>query len=430
MIKEIVYRFLYDFAPFCMVLYFFGRYVAKKNPWYTVCGGTMLWCWLYSIFEAYLVLFLPFLCGFLFLFGYGCAVLKCGWKQAMSISALLISILYFANTITGTIIYIFITQLPQQAEKLEIFFALMPLLFMAAAFTAILRVFFHNHRLTARSILSFPLLFIGFTEQVVLYCVYGDTIVWNAETGLVYPLVSSTEILGLQIVACIALASLLAAYCYLEKAAQTEQANQLFALQTKEQTAHLQQVQLHQQQMRAFRHDIRNHLLMLHGLLQKNEISRAMAYLSELEMVSDALADPFHTGNPAVDALLSSKFSAAAQQNITITCQMQIPSDSQIADIDWCIILSNAVDNAIKACGNLPNAQKQIVLKGKRQGKFFLLSIENFCPEGQDNFCEGIGISNIRAVINRYGGTLEIGIQDGKFMLDALLCISHQQAGI
>ena len=430
MIREIIYRFLYDFAPFCMALYFFGRYVAKKNPWYTVCGWTMLWCCFYGIFARYLVLFLPFLCGFLFLFGYGCAVLKCGWKQAMSISALLISILYFANTITGTIIYIFITRLAQQAERMEIFFALMPLVFMASAFTAIFRVFFHNHRLTARSILSFPLLFIGFTEQVVLYCVYGDTIVWNAETGLVYPLVSSTEILGLQIVACIALASLLVAYCYLEKAAQAEQENQLFALQTKEQTAYLQQVQLHQQQMRAFRHDIRNHLLMLHGLLQKNEISRAMAYLSELEMVSDALADPFHTGNPAVDALLSSKFSAAAQQNITIICQMQIPSDSQIADIDWCIILSNAVDNAIKACESLSDDQKQIVLNGKRHGKFFLLSIENFCPEGQDTFCEGIGISNIRAVVGKHRGTLEAGIQDGKFMLDVLLCISHQQSDI
>ncbi len=310
MIKEFICHFLYDFAPFCIALYFFGWYAAKKNPWQAVCGYAAVWCWLYSIFASYMVLFLPFLCGFLYLSGYGCAVLKCGWKQAMSISALLISILYFANTITGTIIYIFITQLPQQAERMEFFFALLPLVFMAAAFTAILRVFFHNHRLTARSILSFPLLFIGFTEQVVLYCVYGDTIVWNAETGLYIRCVSSTEILGLQLLPVLHWFPF-EAYCYLEKAhRQNKQKKPVIRIAEKEHTSiFYQQLQLHQHKCVHSGHDIRNHLLMLHGLLQKMRYPAAMAYLSELEIgFGCPWTDPFHTGNPALDALLSSNF--------------------------------------------------------------------------------------------------------------------------
>ncbi len=118
--------------------------------------------------------------------------------------------------------------------------------------------------------------------------------------------------------------------------------------------------------------------------------------------------------------------SLARQAGIHVECELKIPAFLNISDIDWCILLANGVDNAIKATRSLPPDQGYLQIWGKQKGNFFLLTMTNSCsldlvkpPK------EGIGLSNIRAVMEKYNGTVKLSMEEGEFRL-SLLFISNK----
>ncbi len=133
-----------------------------------------------------------------------------------------------------------------------------------------------------------------------------------------------------------------------------------------------------------------------------------------------------NTGNTVVDALLGSKLAVAAGQGIEVDCSVAIPRTSTVKDIDWCIILSNALDNAITASEAVVPKSRYIGISGKQKGNFFLLNIDNHCAQDTEMPTDGVGISNIKAVAQKYDGKAEIDIVDCIFKLSVLLVISQQ----
>ena len=74
------------------------------------------------------------------------------------------------------------------------------------------------------------------------------------------------------------------------------------------------------------------------------------------------------------------RLSIAEQKGIETLCTVKIPQSSSITDLDWCIVLSNGVDNAIQACEDAGAKGTHLRLSGGEQGNFYLLTIENSCP--------------------------------------------------
>ncbi len=160
---------------------------------------------------------------------------------------------------------------------------------------------------------------------------------------------------------------------------------------------------------------------MLTELLKAGETDRACAYLSRLEQAAAGLSCTVQTGNSAVDALLGSKFSAAEQKEIRVCQELNIPDHSRIEDMDWCILLSNALDNAIKACQEVPEEERYIHMSSRKKGNFYLLTVENSCSRELEKAPEdGIGLSNIRAVAEKNHGTVENTAFDGTYRLQLL----------
>lgn len=76
---------------------------------------------------------------------------------------------------------------------------------------------------------------------------------------------------------------------------------------------------------------------------------------------------------------------------------------------------------------SVKNTPKQRMLKicGNQKGNLYLISIENACSDTLDKLPrEGTGLSNIRAVAKKYGGTVHTSLSNGCFRLDILLVIS------
>ena len=173
-----------------------------------------------------------------------------------------------------------------------------------------------------------------------------------------------------------------------------------------------------------FDDDIKNHLTVLAGLLKAGEDGKAEEYLEKLGDISAGLSYPVWTGNVTVDALLGSKCSLARQKGIDVQCEIKLPKDTGIEDIDWCIVFSNAVDNAIKACEDVENGERYIRISNRRKGNFYGLSIENSCRKDMEKVPEeGIGLFNIRSVAQKNRGTVETAVSKGVYKLKILFII-------
>jgi len=107
---------------------------------------------------------------------------------------------------------------------------------------------------------------------------------------------------------------------------------------------------------------------------------------------------------------------------IDVSCTLLLPNPCGLRDIDICIILANALDNAIHACKSV-DTEKYIHISGRMQGDFLMIAVENSCS-GPDEFQKGIGLSNIETVAEKYQGAMLAEKADGRFSLSVLLNIS------
>ena len=106
---------------------------------------------------------------------------------------------------------------------------------------------------------------------------------------------------------------------------------------------------------------------------------------------------------------------------IDVNCSLLLPYPCGLRDIDICIILSNALDNAIHACKNMDaGTEKYIYISGRIQGDFLMMEIENNY-QGNNIVKKGTGLSNIKTVADN--GAISIKTQGGIFVLHVLLII-------
>ena len=174
---------------------------------------------------------------------------------------------------------------------------------------------------------------------------------------------------------------------------------------------------------KSFRHDIRNHIAVVKKLLQNGKLEEAVTYMEDLGDMAEKMSFPCSTNNPVVDILVGNKLGIAKSMGIDVDCSLLLPYPCGIRDIDICIVLSNALDNAIHAVKNLgAGIEKYIRVSGRIQGDFLMMEIQNSF-HGKGAFKKGTGLSNVKKVAEKYGGAMSIETQENVFVLHVLLII-------
>ena len=174
---------------------------------------------------------------------------------------------------------------------------------------------------------------------------------------------------------------------------------------------------------KSFRHDIRNHIAVVKKLLQNGKLEEAITYMEDLDDMAEKMSFPCSTNNPVVDILVGNKLGIAKSMGIDVDCSLLLPYPCGIRDIDICIVLSNALDNAIHAAKSLDaGMEKYIRVSGRIQGDFLMMEIRNSF-HGKGAFKKGTGLSNVKKVAERYGGAMSIETQENIFVLHVLLII-------
>ncbi len=187
-------------------------------------------------------------------------------------------------------------------------------------------------------------------------------------------------------------------------------------------------------QSERLRHDMKNHVIALSGLLAGGEWEKMSAYLENMAGgIPEASADL--TGNRAVDALLYQKRQQAKREQIEWECDVQVPKNCGIHEFDLCILFGNILDNALEACGRLSCEERRFIeMEARQVKKCFLVEGKNSMdrreqyrdgstgkrsPKGH-----GIGLLNVKDVVSRYNGTIRIEAEEGVFSISILLPIS------
>lgn len=229
------------------------------------------------------------------------------------------------------------------------------------------------------------------------------------------------ELLGLSVFAFLCVCGMLFAYEKLLLSLEHAHQNELLLKELDLQKNYVAEAVARYEATRIFRHDFKNHLITLGGMIQNKEIDKAADYLRQFEAISDYITVPESTGNAVIDILLREKLSHARNAGIHATCDIVVSPSVQIDDFDLSILFSNGIDNAIRACSHMKAGEKMLAVTARQHNEFFLLDIKNSYEPGTVPGGSGLGLPSVQRVAKKYQGAVEVTAEHGIFHLSVLL---------
>lgn len=269
-----------------------------------------------------------------------------------------------------------------------------------------------------------PFLMIFIMDEYINSVIYGWEII--EDDGTTQYLINHWQLLIIQLLGISSLFCILYAY---KKLLQNFRLNMELSLLEQEERSlsrYVEEAKTHYEKTKSFRHDIRNHIAVVRELLQNGKTQQALHYIEDMEDIAKELSFPCSTNNPVVDVLVGNKLGIATNMGIDVDCSLLLPYPCGLRDIDICIILSNALDNAIHACKNMSSgAEKYIHVSGRIQGDFLMMEIGNSF-QGKEMFKKGTGLSNIKTAVEKYHGAMSIKTHGTEVVLNVLLIIPQR----
>lgn len=211
-----------------------------------------------------------------------------------------------------------------------------------------------------------------------------------------------------------------------------QKVNELVETQFRNQVTYYEKIEESNKEIRAIKHDMKNHLISMQSLLHNNQLGELDKYIEDIRTTISKKPSLIRTGNTIVDAILNEKSAVAHDKDIEIDIKVGIQEHIDIELIDLCIILSNSIDNAIEACERIEDvAKRKISIKCSYKAGYFLYEITNPMKEEiisgikgklrtikKDKKNHGFGIGNIQQSVRKYGGEVQTSAENFEFKLE------------
>ena len=201
--------------------------------------------------------------------------------------------------------------------------------------------------------------------------------------------------------------------------------------QTEQSRQHLEEVRSIYTEMRGYKHDFHHHLQLLRGQIEAGETERALRYIDELDHNLMNVDTLLKTGNTSADAILSAKIAQAKLRGINVTVKAVIPDKLTLTDVEIGIVIGNLLDNAIEACGTVPENERFLRLYCTMKGTMLYFSMMNAAGKKQvkrDGLfrsgkagMHGFGLKRAENIIETHGGWVKYNSEDGAFTSEFLV---------
>lgn len=222
-------------------------------------------------------------------------------------------------------------------------------------------------------------------------------------------------------------------YVFTKRMLKQEQQEELMKLKIKEyenQKFYIKNMEDIMVNIRAQKHDFINHVTTLYGLIYLNKLEEAKKYILDLAEDISFVNKIIDTGHPVITALINMKRDRILREKIMLNLDVQLPEKISFDYIDLSIIIGNLLDNAIEACLNPSVKESFIDLKILTKVNYLVIEISNtksntvsIAPDSlghrfttkEDKESHGFGLSNIKRIVEQYGGILKLEDKENIF---------------
>ncbi len=207
-----------------------------------------------------------------------------------------------------------------------------------------------------------------------------------------------------------------------------EQSQENLHLQVTQATREIASLRESERRASTYRHDLRHHMQYLAGCIENGRTEQAQAYIREVCAEIESQKVQTFCENETVNLILSAFAGRAEESDVPLRVRAEVPHFIPVAETDLCVLLSNALENALHACQKLRQAGQPCdieLVAYEKSGKFFL-QVTNTCPPGltfekglpvTHEPGHGIGVRSICSIADRYNGMYSFGEKDGRFVL-------------
>jgi sensor histidine kinase regulating citrate/malate metabolism len=183
---------------------------------------------------------------------------------------------------------------------------------------------------------------------------------------------------------------------------------------------------------KAFKHDLKNHLIAMELFAKNDSRNELIDYINNMEEGLANAGELANTGNTAFDSILNFKLQEAINNNVKVTLDLSIPDKLDYSSYDLVVLLGNLIDNAVQAAIGVKD-QGFIDVKIKYDKSRLIIKIKNsfngiICREGEklvstkaDKANRGFGLKNVKTIIDKYHGVIDIVNDNSTFSVTAIL---------
>lgn len=189
------------------------------------------------------------------------------------------------------------------------------------------------------------------------------------------------------------------------------------------------------EQMRSFRHDMKNQIYIIKKLNDKgmhNEVSRTLdKFLDDLNTYNSYIK----SGNIIVDSIVNYKLRNADALGMGVITEISIPQNIEIEINDLVTVLGNLLDNAMTALSDDNLNERKLILKMVYDRRRIIITIKNnyansvkylngeFITSKEDSQNHGYGLKNIREVVKKYNGHVDIDHANNIFCVNLIMFV-------
>lgn len=200
-----------------------------------------------------------------------------------------------------------------------------------------------------------------------------------------------------------------------------------------------------EEKIKALRHDIKHHLSELMLLANKHDVAEIQKYIDEMNSFLKNPNEIVASGNLEIDSVLNFMLQKAEKELKTVDIKVMLPEKVRHS-FDINVMLGNLLENAIDAAGKTENKYLSVHIKLKRG--ILKVKIENSF-ESSCTLCEkqnrkdtilkttkpfteqhGIGLKNVKKIVEKYNGTMAVTAQEGIFCVNLLLYMARMENGL
>lgn len=232
-------------------------------------------------------------------------------------------------------------------------------------------------------------------------------------------------------------------YDWISRNAELREQNRLYSQQLELCSKQAEEQENLYLKIRRIRHDLKEHLTVLLGMIQTGQVNKAEKYIMCMLNigVGERPAEVSRSGNIVVDSLINHAYALAQKDNIQFNVNIFVPASLPFESGHLAIVLGNLIENALEACRGISDEKRfiyldisyvkhvfQINIKNNYKKKRKKDNVGNYLTTKNNTIYHGLGLSSIHHAVSNYQGQIEIIDNNNEFQVIVIMYGSYSES--